>query len=229
MHVAIFQHAENEPGGIFDALLQEKGVPFEYIRLYESGEVPPLDATHLLFMGGPMSVNDEREYPYLAEEKACIRSAIAKGSPVLGICLGAQLIASALGGRVFGCREEIGWRTVRKASEGAFPGFPGKFKVFQLHGETFEVPPGGTLLCSGEQVQNQAFSIGSAIGLQFHLELTEALIEDWVRDLPGIERERIMADTDLHLARSNHLCRLLAGTFLNGHSGAGQVRMHPGI
>ena len=109
MNIAVFQHEPTEPLGYLEQVFSEHNVPFEYIRLYETGEVPRINATHLVFMGGPMSVNDEREYPYLKQEKELIRKSAKNRQKVLGICLGAQLIASAFGAPVYHYITETGW------------------------------------------------------------------------------------------------------------------------
>ena len=216
MKVAIFLHEKNEPAGVFEIIFEEQGIPFEYLRLFEDEMIDIADATHLLFMGGPMSVNEEEKYPYLIEEKMLIKDWIKKKRPVLGICLGAQLISSAMGGRVMGCEQEIGWTEVRRLSEGPLAQFPEKFVVFQFHGETFEIPLDSTLLCAGERVRNQAVSCGTALGLQFHLELTRELIEDWVRGLGKSDKDKILRETELYIAGSNTLCRDLADRFIHG-------------
>jgi len=215
MKIVAFQHTPGEPPGLFESYFSEKNIPFECIRLFDTNEVPETGATHFIFFGGPMSVNDEREYPYLKEEKECIRLAIRGGNQVLGICLGAQLIASAFGGRVYPCVQETGWHQIRRepVREGIFSGFPARFFAFQLHGETFGLPPGGRLLCRGDRVKNQAFQLGSAFGLQFHLELTETILRDWNRDLGSTDREKILRDSPQYLAESNRLCRLVADEF----------------
>jgi len=211
--VAIFQHVKNETAGIIEDFLTRRNIPFTHIRLYETSEIPAIRASHLVFMGGPMSVNDEQKLPWLVQEKALIRESVALGRPVLGICLGAQLIASAFGGKVWPFIPENGWRRIRGTPEGAAVGFPGSFPVFQLHGETFEIPPRGSLLCTGDEVRNQALRVGSAIGLQFHLELTGAMIADWARELPPADQEKISAETPRNLAESNALCLALAERF----------------
>ena len=141
MHVkvAAFQHSPTEPLGLFESIFAEKKIPFEYIRLYETNEVPRIDASHLVFLGGPMSVNDEEELPWLVQEKALIRRSVKERRKVLGICLGAQFIASAFGAKVYRFVPENGWRFLNGE-----PGtlFPDRFPVFQFHGETFEIPYG---------------------------------------------------------------------------------------
>lgn len=193
-------------------------IPFEYIPLYETGEVPRrTDASHLMFLGGPMSVNDEQEFPWLAQEKELIRRSVKAGQKVLGICLGAQLIASANDAKVYRFVKETGWHPLSRAggAEGAFAAFPDRFHVFQLHGETFEIPYRGRLLAYGDKVRNQAFSCRNALGLQFHLELTGKIIRDWSRDLSAYQQSKIERDTPRYLAESNRLCRLVAEDFVS--------------
>ena len=211
VNVAAFQHTPNEPLGLFESIFTEKKIPFQYIRLHETNEVPRTDASHLVFLGGPMSVNDEAELPWLKQEKALIRKAVKERRRVLGICLGAQLIASAHGAKVYKYVQETGW-TFLNGEPGS--SFPDRFPVFQLHGETFEIPYGGRLLASGPTVRNQAFSYKTALGLQFHLELTEPIIQDWSRELKKFTREKIERETPRFLPESNTLCRVVAENFI---------------
>ena len=216
MKIAIFQHTASEPAGYFETVFAEHGIPYEYIRPDKTGEIPATGATHFLFMGGPMSVNDEQELPYLKEEKALIRDTVRQGRPVLGICLGAQLIASAFGARVYPYKQETGWcRLMREPSvEGVFSAFPAQFHVFQLHGETFDLPAGAHLLCTGNAVKNQAFSYKTALGLQFHLELTDTIIREWTQDMTPAARDTIFRETPQYIAESNRLCRQIAEAFI---------------
>jgi GMP synthase (glutamine-hydrolysing) len=219
IRVRAFQHSPSEPLGYFEQIFSKKGIPFEYTRLWEGDSVSAGDATHLVFLGGPMSVNDEGELPWLREEKDLIRRAVKKGIPILGLCLGAQLIASAYGATVYRFVKETGWYPIHTAPDctGVFVSFPDSFHVFQMHSETFNLPVGGRLQCRGNNVPHQGFRLGSALGLQFHLEMTESLILDWTRGERKFQKVKITRDTKLFLERSNCLCREVAKEFLYGY------------
>jgi len=216
IRVRAFQHTPSEPLGYFEHLFSEQEIPFEYARLWDDDPVSMGDATHLVFLGGPMSVNDEKELPYLREEKELIRTAIKKRVPLLGLCLGAQLIASAHGATVYRFVNETGWYPVHTTPDctGAFASFSDTFRVFQMHGETFHLPVGARLQCRGDTVPHQGFRLGSALGLQFHLEMTESLIRDWAKGERKYLKEKIGRDTERYLAESNRLCRQVAREFL---------------
>jgi GMP synthase (glutamine-hydrolysing) len=215
MKVAILQHEAGEQAGFFETVFQEQGVPLHVLRLFELQEVPLLEETHLLIMGGSMSVHDEREFPFLRDEKRLIRNYVRQGLPMLGICLGAQLIADAFGSKVYPYRKELGWTSFIREPGIDHSFLPPKFYAFQLHRDTFDVPAGGTLLCTGEMVRNQAFRIGSAWGFQFHVEMTDSLIEDWIRDCEKADKDRIHADTVRFLFSSHSLCRRIGKAFLH--------------
>ena len=221
LRVRAFQHTPTEPLGYFEHIFSEQKIPFEYARLWEGDPVSMGDATHLVFLGGPMSVNDEQELPWLKDEKELIRRAVKKRVPVLGLCLGAQLIASAHGATVYRFVNETGWHPVSTTPDrtGVFASFPGSFRVFQMHGETFHLPVGGRLQCRGDVVPHQGFRFGSALGLQFHLEMTESLIRDWTKGERKFLQGKIGRDTERYLAESNRLCRQVAMEFLYGNSG----------
>jgi GMP synthase-like glutamine amidotransferase len=142
------------------------------------------EAAGLIFMGGPMSANDD--LPYLRAELALIEQAAQAGVPILGVCLGSQLIAKALGARVYRNRvKEIGWYPVSwtpaAASDPLFAGLAAPETVFHWHGETFDLPPGAEWLARSEACAHQAFRVGANVyGLQFHLEVTPEMIADWV-------------------------------------------------
>jgi GMP synthase-like glutamine amidotransferase len=179
MRAHCLQHVPFEGLGCIEPWLVAAQYEIAYTRLFEAADLPEPGAVDLLVvLGGPMSVNDEGEFPWLVPEKRFIRRAIEAGTPVLGICLGAQLIANALGARVSRNREkEIGWFPVEAIpAEGAgLFRFPSSAEVFHWHGETFDLPPGAVRLARSAGCENQAFQLGrSALALQFHLETTPA-------------------------------------------------------
>ena len=187
MRVHYLQHVPFEGLGSIESWLESAGYSITSTQLYESASLPELEQVDLLIaMGGPMSVNDEDEYPWLVLEKKFIRDAINAGKPVLGICLGAQLIASAMGAKIYKNAEtEIGWfplQGLSHVSDSLFR-FPSSTQVFHWHGETFDLPAGATLLASSDGCVNQAFQLGAAvIGLQFHLETTLESVKDLVNN-----------------------------------------------
>lgn len=177
MRAHYLQHVPFEGLGSIDAWLRTSGYEVTNTRFYEPKNLPRVEELDfLVVMGGPMSVNDENEYPWLASEKEFIRRVIESGKPTLGVCLGAQLIANAMDGKVFkNSVKEIGWYPVQAAasSHDAVFKFPEETIVFHWHGETFSLPSKAILIAKSEQCQNQAFQIGNTvIGLQFHLETT---------------------------------------------------------
>ncbi|NDP48957.1 MAG: amidotransferase [Sulfuriferula multivorans] len=191
MHVHVLQHVPFEGLGSIEAWLSHRGARVTYTRFFEPAKLPALtDINFIIALGGPMSVNDEEQLPWLREEKRFVAEAVASNKAVLGICLGAQLIASALGSRVYpGSEKEIGWFPVfaEPALSNTFV-FPASTEVFHWHGETFDLPAGAVHLASSAACRNQAFQIGArVIGLQFHLETTpksaEAIINNCANEL----------------------------------------------
>lgn len=181
MRAHYFQHVPFEGPGSIEPALSAAGYTLGHTRFFETACLPDPKAIDLLVvMGGPMSVNDEREFPWLIAEKQFIRAIIEAGKPVLGICLGAQLIASAMGAPVYKNKEkEIGWFPVvgiPVAGNETF-NFPAQLEVFHWHGETFDLPPGAARLARSAGCENQAFQLGArVIGLQFHLEMNPELL-----------------------------------------------------
>ena len=179
------QHIPFEGLGNIHTWLQSMRADVTVTKFFESPTLPDVDDLDLLIiMGGPMSVNDEADHPWLAAEKQFIRSAIENDKAVIGICLGAQLIAGAMGAAVYPNREkEIGWFPIAgEMTDGAEESFlfPQELLVFHWHGETFDLPDGAMRLAGSTACENQAFQLGRrVIGLQFHLETTP----DTARDL----------------------------------------------
>ena len=184
MKVHVLQHVPFEGLGSIELWLAGRGAVVQTTRFFDLPELPNLaDLDLVIAMGGPMSVNDEADLPWLKEEKRFIAEAIRSGKAVLGICLGAQLIANALGARVYpGPHKEIGWLDIESTYEGSeLFRFPDRATVFHWHGETFDLPPGSTQLARSAGCENQAFQIGPrTIGLQFHLETTPESAESLI-------------------------------------------------
>jgi GMP synthase-like glutamine amidotransferase len=198
------QHVPFEGLGSIEQWLHRAGYEISVTRFHLSEELPEVgDLDLLVVMGGPMSINDVDEYPWLAAEKRFIREVIGAGVPMLGICLGAQLIASALGAKVYpNSEKEIGWFPIQGAnhSDGDPFRFPDEIDVFHWHGETFDLPPGAVRLAQSEGCINQAFQLGAnVIGLQFHLETTvdsaRAIVENCRDEL--VEGKYIQSETDI--------------------------------
>ena len=195
MNVHVLQHVPFEGLGSIEGWLNKRKCAVTYTRFFEPAVLPRLDEIDLIIaLGGPMGANDEDKLPWLRDEKRFIAEAIASGISVLGICLGAQLIASALGAAVYLADEsEIGWFPIMSAphSVGAFSS-PEDIGVFHWHSDTFDLPNQAIHLAKSAACQNQAFQVGSrVIGLQFHLEVTPESINAMVRN----------SDDDLHPRR----------------------------
>ena len=186
MKVLAFRHVPFEGIGRIAPLLEERGIGCDYADLYREGAtVPDIDAYDgLIFLGGPMSANDP--LPYLDRERDFIAQSAGRGQPLLGVCLGSQLIARSLGGDVHrNPMKEIGFFdlhfTGAAAGDALFGGIPGPETVFHWHSDTWELPPGAVRLAWSKDCPNQAFRAGSNIyGLQFHLEVTPAMITEWL-------------------------------------------------
>ncbi len=220
MGVLVFRHVPFEHLGRIAPALESQGVSFQYVDLYAAPDLPidVEDAEGLVIMGGPMSANDD--LPYIRRELELMERAAEAGKPVLGVCLGAQLIARALGARVYkNAVKEIGWFPVTwteaAARDTLLGGLSGPETVFHWHGETFDLPEGAQRLAGSEACLNQAFRWGSGIyGFQFHLEVTPEMIADWVRqDLNGCDVRELdhLPDPQRNAARLDELSRLIFG------------------
>ena len=185
MQVLVLQHIACEPPGVFEDVLLERGHGLVRIELDEGEPLPSGSWDAIVAMGGPMSVNDEGEHPWLAREKAAIASHVRAGRPFWGSCLGAQLLAASLGARVFaGPAPEVGVLAVELTEAGrsdpVLGALPPRIDTLQWHGDTFDLPDGGVLLASSPAYPHQAFRVGrAAYAVQFHVEVTEAMGEEW--------------------------------------------------
>jgi GMP synthase-like glutamine amidotransferase len=185
MRALVIMHVESEGPGVFGALLQEAGAQVRVARLHLGDALPePRELDLALSMGGPMNVYEEEQHPFLRAETRFLQAAAAIDLPVLGICLGAQMIAKAAGAPVTRNHvEEVGWSTVSLTAAGRadplFRGLPALLPVFQWHGDTFGIPAGGALLATGEECRHQALRFGRSYGLQFHLEAERPLLASW--------------------------------------------------
>jgi GMP synthase-like glutamine amidotransferase len=183
LRIHYFQHVPYEGLGYIEEWISTSGHLLSATKFYEKSSFPaPDEFDFLIIMGGSMSVNDEHRYSWLAEEKAFIRKAIDAGKTVLGICLGSQLVSSALGAKVYRNKEkEIGWfdieLTANNTETDLFPGFERKTRVFHWHGDTFDIPDGAVHLASSDCCKNQAYVYNKKVlALQFHLEPTPDLL-----------------------------------------------------
>ncbi len=210
--IGIFRHGTDESAGYLGEVLESSGKTFRIYNLWEDGGIPVRDFSHLIILGGKMSVNDEDGYPFLKGEKQLIRQMVARSRPVLGVCLGAQMIASALGARVVPCEKEVGWSPVTWIEP--LPGIPEQTTVFQWHGESFDLPDGARLVCRGNRVENQAFIRGSALGIQFHIEVNREMIGIWTAG--HADRVSISRNTEYYIEGSMQLCSRIVAEFIRG-------------
>jgi GMP synthase-like glutamine amidotransferase len=194
MQLHAIQHVPFEGLGSIQSWAERTAQEVHLTQIFRAEALPPADdVSHLIVMGGPMGVHDQAAFPWLATEKRLIRNLIAAGRSVLGICLGAQLMADALGARVIpNPTPEIGWFPIRKSLEAQSNAvadcFPPSLEVFHWHGDTFDIPEGATCLAYSDACRHQGFCLGGrVIGLQFHLETTPdsllALIDNCSADL----------------------------------------------
>ena len=199
--VLLVQNTRIEGSGYLGELLQKDG--FEITSVNAKHEkLPDRDFSLVVILGAPESANDD--LPYLQAEQALIKNSVEKNTPVLGICLGSQLIAKTFGAKVYGGpKKEIGFYHDLKVSDDSlfFSGFQNPFTVFHWHGDTFDLPDGATRLASSEYYPNQAFRYKSAVGLQFHLEVNEDMVNLWLdhteeklQKIPYIDPQKIRSE-----------------------------------
>lgn len=220
MKLLVIMHVESEGPGTLGAFFQSMNADIRTVRLYAGDILPagPGGIDAIISMGGPMNVYEEDKYPFLRDETSFLREAIHAGKPVIGICLGAQMIAKALGAQVTKSPvKEVGWGKVTLSEEGQsdalFQGLPETLDVLQWHEDMFQIPEGGKLLAYSEGCPHQAFRYRNALGLQFHLEVTAEILLEWFSDSPdrdGIIRRYKELESDL-LERAEMLYRNFNG------------------
>ncbi len=193
--VLVLQHVPNEGAGTMLQFLNAKKIPVRMIGLYKGDGLPQdLTSVHsVLIMGGPMNVDEETKYPFLKEEDLFIKKLIQKKIPCLGVCLGAQLIAKALGSKVYKAKQpEVGWADIEllphSKIDPLFSVIPSpRLRVLQWHEDTFDIPTGAVHLASSAMVPNQAYRYGETVyGFQFHVEVDEAMLKDWFRNAENL-------------------------------------------
>ena len=241
----VCQHVPHEILGTLNPLLKRAGFRIRYVNFARHPDAEPSLNGYdgLVVLGGPMSVNDAGRLPHLRTEMKLIEEAMKRNLPVLGICLGAQLIAKTLGADVYANKEkEIGWYDVSPTDHAEHDPLLMMFqtteKIFQWHGETFDIPQSTRHLAFSSLCANQAFCYGNNVyGFQFHLEVDEPMIHRWLRvaenreeiaALGGtIDPERIHRDTPAHIARLHELSARVFGEFINLFGIEKKYRHHP--
>lgn len=210
MSVLILKNIKSEGPGTIEDFVREQGTLYKVIDLEREG-VPDSGAFDtLVMMGGPMSVNDEGRYPYITREIELVKEFIAQGKRVFGVCLGAQIMARALGANVYvGPAKEIGWHDIELTEDGIRDPLMNKlaihprsgdfwrrFSVFHWHGETFDIPLGAVRLAKSEIYPNQAFRYGREVfAFQFHIEVKKEMIYEWLEN-EQVDKERLRKQTE---------------------------------
>lgn len=227
----VFQHVPFEPLGTLDGLFKQAGFRIRYVNFHRQTETRVRIGRYhgLVVLGGPMAADQFDRYPHLQYEIEAIRHAIGHQMPVLGICLGAQLIAASLGGHnLRGATPEFGWHRVTPTAAGSDDPLIGHFDadelIFQWHSDTFSLPHGAVQLARSANCEQQAFRYGDCVyGFQFHLEADRALIQRWLRSPQQLEsiRKRHSLDIDAvseqtgrQIARASELGRRVFGEFI---------------
>jgi GMP synthase (glutamine-hydrolysing) len=215
-HVSIIEHHPVEGLGIIADVLKRAGITPHHIRSFEGQSVPREigDAPGLIIMGGPQSVYEQGRFPWLRDELRLIEDALKQTKPILGVCLGSQLLAAALGANVYAGRtKEIGWNRVTltdfTTKDALFSDEPGSFIGFHWHGDIFDLPRGGTLLASSALTAHQAFRYGTnAYGTLFHLEVTLPQVDKMVETFSDELRAAGLNGSAIKLNAHSHLSAL---------------------
>lgn len=201
--VLAVQNISCETLGTLEQMFRRDGFEVENVSAQKGVPASSKGYSAIVILGGPMAVYDG--LPYLQKEQDLVRDAMKNGVPVLGVCLGSQLIAQAAGGKVYkGKKKEIGWHKVTLSEEGRTGLFSGiaeqEMRVFQWHGDTYDLPKNAKVLAYSD-LYPQAFQIGSAVGIQFHLEVDERMIKSWMKEYEAeVKAEKIDKDAILSKA-----------------------------
>jgi GMP synthase (glutamine-hydrolysing) len=210
MSVLILKNISTEGPGTIEDFLCEQAIVYRTVELEKEAVPKAEEFDTLVMLGGPMSVNEEEIYPYIKKEMELVREFIAAGKRVFGVCLGAQIMAKALGAKVYeGPEKEIGWYDIELTEDGirdplmkklaVHPragDFWRRFRVFHWHGETFDIPPGAARLAKSALYANQAFRYGNdAYAFQFHIEVKKEMIYEWLKDGP-LDRDELRLLTE---------------------------------
>ena len=233
LRLVVLQHLHSEHPGSFSDVIGERDIDVTTVELDDGDPLPALgDADAILVMGGPMSANDDDDHPWLAGERAFIRDAVQAGVPVLGACLGAQLLAASLDAAVYPAPSgpEVALGPVEVTAAGAedpvFAGLAPSFIACHWHGDTYDLPRGAELLASTAQCPNQAFRVGdSAYAVQFHVEPTTEQIAQW-RQIPGYlaaleavmdaeAADAFLSDTEARVPELSAISRKLMSAWLD--------------
>lgn len=238
----VLQHVPHERLGTFEAAFADEGCAVQPLNTYDANvRWPSLSQVQgVVVMGGPMSVYRPKQYPWIPKELVLLQDAVRRRMPILGVCLGAQMLSAALGGRVTQApQKEIGWYPLMREPDAdgdpLFEAFGQTETVFQWHGDTFSLPKGAVRLASSPLCPEQAFRYHDNVyGLQFHVEVSEAMIRAWMRN-PGnrtelaalkgvIDPMAIRRQSPQHIERLGTLSRHVAATFAKMVSGAATVK-----
>jgi GMP synthase-like glutamine amidotransferase len=206
MSVLVCKNIETEGPGTIEDYLKNRKIPYKIIEAFKDEKISKIDKySHLVVMGGPMAVYEMDRYPYLQTEVELIRNFLKNGKSVLGICLGAQMIAHTLGAKVYaGNTKEVGWYRVEITPEGMEDPVISALsvnntpcaEVFQWHGDTFDLPEGAVRIASSESYPNQAFKYNNTVyALQFHIEVTPEMIKEWFKNEKGFDIENLLKQT----------------------------------
>ncbi len=214
MKIHYIQHEKFEDLGCIRQWLKSSNHSVTHTHIFENEPFPKAsDIDFLIVMGGSMGANDDQVFSWMEAEKALIKQCILDNKKVLGICLGAQIIASVLGAKVYpNTKKEIGWfdidLKIKSKEIPAFANIPSKFKTMHWHGDTFELPRGAVHLASSEATQNQAFSFndGYVLGLQFHPEMTELAIKGMFDEVGQLQQDDFVQSNQV-IASQYELCQ----------------------